>query len=767
MSALHTPVPSAPPARPPHASWRREALELLASMRFAIALLTVICIASAIGTVVKQGEPLVNYVEQFGPFWADVFGTLGLYRVYSSSWFLVILAFLVISTSLCIARNTPKILADWRTHKEHVRASALKAFHHRAEGRLARPLADAQQHVASLLASQGWSVKTQTRTEGAEQGVMFGARLGAANKFGYIAAHAAIVLVCLGGLFDGDLIIKVQAWANQLQPFQGRIESDRGRLSVDNPAYRAQLFVPEGQRSGAAVVNMEDGMLVQPLPFDIELKRFKVEYYDTGMPKRFASDIVIHDERTKTSKPFTVEVNHPVVYDGVTIFQSSFEDGGSVVRLKARGLGAGPEPERQLEARVNGDTFSVPNTWWVGHGGAAGAGDVKLEVTELRVINVEDLSTARRGAGAAAASAPEAGSTDVRGVNLGELSKHLGSGARSPNPKQLTNIGPSISYKLRDAAGQAREFQNYMAPITLDDQPVFLLGVRDSPAEAFRFLRVPADDRMSIDGWVRLRRDLSRPALREEAARRFSRLAAPADRGDLQAQLAESARRALELFAGATTATAEAAATTGEAASAPPRRTLGAGALMGTDTAPQGGLQALEDFITAVVPEADRQRTAATLLRILNGALFELANLGREQAGLPPLKPESPAAQAFMTQAVLSLTDAVFYPAPVIFTLDSFEQKQASVFQVTRTPGRNVVYLGCVLLIVGVFAMLYIRERRLWVWVQDDGQGGSAVRMALSSTRQTLDTDREFDRLREALLGATPAPQPGAPEARA
>ena len=89
------------------------------------------------------------------------------------------------------------------------------------------------------------------------------------------------------------------------------------------------------------------------------------------------------------------------------------------------------------------------------------------------------------------------------------------------------------------------------------------------------------------------------------------------------------------------------------------------------------------------------------------------------------------------------------------------------MFQVTRTPGRNVVYLGCVLLIVGVFAMLYIRERRLWVWVQDDGQGGSAVRMALSSTRQTLDTDREFDRLREALLGATPAPQPGAPEARA
>jgi cytochrome c biogenesis protein len=53
-------------------------------MRFAISLLTVICIASVIGTVVKQNEPYNNYVNQFGPFWAEVFGALGLYTVYSA-----------------------------------------------------------------------------------------------------------------------------------------------------------------------------------------------------------------------------------------------------------------------------------------------------------------------------------------------------------------------------------------------------------------------------------------------------------------------------------------------------------------------------------------------------------------------------------------------------------------------------------------------------------------------------------------------------------
>jgi cytochrome c biogenesis protein len=131
------------------------------------------------------------------------------------------------------------------------------------------------------------------------------------------------------------------------------------------------------------------------------------------------------------------------------------------------------------------------------------------------------------------------------------------------------------------------------------------------------------------------------------------------------------------------------------------------------------------------------------LLRLLNSGLFELNNLARERDGLPALAPENPATVDFMTPAVVALSDSFHYPAPVIFMPQTFEQKQASVFQVTRTPGRVLVYLGCVFLIVGVFTMLYVRERRVWVWLQD-----AQWMMALSSTRQTLEIDHEFDHLR-------------------
>ena len=130
----------------------RSAVELLSSMRFSISLLTVICIASVIGTVLKQHEPVVNYVDQFGPFWAQLFMTAKLNAVYSAWWFLLILAFLVASTSLCIARNTPKIITDLKAYKENLREQSLQAFHHRAQSTLGETPEAAAQRIGKTLA---------------------------------------------------------------------------------------------------------------------------------------------------------------------------------------------------------------------------------------------------------------------------------------------------------------------------------------------------------------------------------------------------------------------------------------------------------------------------------------------------------------------------------------------------------------------------------------------------------------------------------------
>ena len=687
--------------------WKQETVELLSSMRFAIALFTIICIASVIGTVVQQHQPPVNYVNQFGPFWSEVFGRLGLYAVYSTVWFLLILLFLVVSTSLCVARHTPKILADLRNYKENIRESALLAFHLKASGALPLDRAQALARVSEVLANDGWKGKAQVR----EGGVMVAARQGAANKLGYIAAHSAIVLICIGGLLDGDLIVNAQMALLGKSTYAGggliKDVAPEHRLSTANPTFRANLYVPEKAVAGTAVINLTSGIVLQDLPFQVELKKFVVEYYDTGMPKLFASDIVVHDaDGTKTEAK--VKVNEPFIHKGIAIYQSSFEDGGSKLTLMARPMGR-PGAPFEVKGEVGGVT-TLTNA-------ASQTDKLQLEFTGLRTINVENL---------AAENAGSTSGADVRKVDLvGSLGEHLGSGARVKADKKLHNVGPSVTYKLRDASGQAREYSNYMIPVELDGQKVFLAGVRDSPDQAFRYLRIPADERSTLDDWMQMKAALADPASRMEAARRYVRQSAPADKPELAQQLEASVLRALTLFAGAEAVRKD---------------------------APSAGLVALQDFIETNVPEADRSRTSEVLIRILNGGLFELLNLVRERAGLAALPPGEDA-QRFMGQAVLSLSDSFAYPAPLLLSLTGFDQVQASVFQVTRAPGQKLVYLGCGFLILGVFAMLYIRERRLWIWIEGPADAPSTtVTLALSATRQTMDTDKDFDALKTRML---------------
>lgn len=681
-----------------------DALELVSSMRFAIALLTVICIASVIGTVVKQNEPLNNYVNQFGPFWMQVFGTVNLYTVYSAPWFLLILAFLVLSTSLCIARNTPKILADLRQYKEHLREQSLLAFHHRGQATLsAQTPEQTLARVSDLLSRRGWRAKVQTRPDG----TLIAARRGAANKLGYIAAHSSIVLICLGGLFDGDLVVKAMMWAQGKSTYSGlgsmaAVPAEH-RLGAHNPTFRGNLLVPEGFRAGTAVINLPKGVVLQDLPFDVELKKFRVDYYETGMPKLFSSDIVIHDKQTGAQVPAVVKVNEPASYKGVMIYQSSFDDGGSRVKLRALPTGA-QSGEFPVEG-VIGQALPIQSN---------GGDGLTLELTALRVINVENLGS------------DSVAGADVRRVDLrATLDQHLGSGAKGNPDRHLRNVGPSIGYKLRDAAGQAREFHNYMLPVELDGQRVFLAGVRDNPNEAFRYLRLPADAHGGLESYSRLRHALLDPAQRKTAIARYVALATPASRPEMKSQLIASAERTLDLFAGA------APAAPGETAT--------------------GGLTALSVFLERNVPADQRERVSEVLLRILNGCLRELyliSQTGEASAQEP--------SSEFMAQALIALSDNFTYPAPLLFQLSEFEHIQASVFQVAKAPGKTLVYLGAVLLIIGIFAMLYVRDRRLWVWIappREPQAQGSRVVMAMSSTRQTMDADAEFDQLRQDILG--------------
>ncbi len=703
----------------------RSAIELLSSMRFAIALLVVLAIASIIGTVLTQDDPYPNYVNQFGPFWADIFRSLSLYTVYSAWWFMTILGFLVVSISLCVIRNGPKMIADMKSWKDKVREGSLRAFHHKGEFALEGvSREETAAKLGKLAQRMGYRFVTR-ETEGA---TLIAGKRGALTRLGYIFAHLAIVVICIGGLLDSNLPIKFQMWLFDKSPIRSNAVindiAPEHRLSQSNPTFRGYAWVPEGQFVSTAILNQPDGSLIQDLPFSIQLNKFIVDYYSTGMPKLFASDIVVIDHKTGQRTPARVEVNEPFEYDGVSIYQSSFQDGGSQMQMTAWPMSGASAQSFSFGGTIgNSAPLKLPAGQSV-----PGVDGQTIEFADFRAINVENTSNG-------------SGQNDARGVAHQSLKEafdeRLGSGAKTSKPLDLHNVGPSVQYKVRDKDGQAREYNNYMLPVDVGGERMFLAGMRENPDEPFRYLRIPADSGGTMKEWMLLRAAFEDPKLRAQAAHQFAARSVPDSNRDLQQHLEDSASRVMTLFSGTDPS------------------------MQGAPKSQIGGFQAVAAFIDKSVPKDQQEKAAGLLLRMLEGASWDLWQLARAQAGEPALTPDAQSAR-FVQDSINAVSDSFLYGSPVYLQLDSFRQVQASVFQLTRAPGKKVVYLGSLLLVLGIFSMFYVRERRLWFWLKERSgahEQGVDVIMAMSTARRTLDFEKEFARTREAVsrtLGAQP-----------
>lgn len=659
-------------------SFGKSLFELLSSMRFAISLLSILAIASIIGTVLKQSEPYANYLIQLGPFWFEVFEKLGLYDVYHALWFLIILTFLVMSVSVCIWRNAPNFAREMKSFREHVGEQSLNAFKHQHAAETQHTPEALATSAQRYLEGQGYKVKYVPR----EDGVLLAAKAGSWNRLGYFLAHAAIVIICIGGLMDGNLIFKAQQVLGYKKIETRDIPQSQvpaiSRLSPSNPSFRGSVQIPEGSSADVAFLNVADGYLVQELPFTVALKEFRIEHYTTGQPKSFESDIELFDHAGNKIREATIAVNHPLIHDGIAIYQASFADGGTRLAVRGWNLFAPVASSFDVNGAVHQNTTLTSQ-----------AGDFTLEFMDFRPFNIENMGG------------------EI--VESGDTMSVLGGSPVSEN-KHLRNVGPSFQYKVRDARGQAREFSNYMLPLELDGRWYMMSGVRESPNESFRYMRMPLDAEGNIDGFMRLRGALMNASLRPEIAARFARQALPQDawNTEIEDKLKFSAAQVLALFA-------------------------------------EGGFQTLGKFIEEKVPEAEREKAAGTYLRILELAAFEALRVANQQAGLPA--PSTDDATGWLVRDTLnSMSDIFVYGAPIYLQLMQYDEVKATGLQLTRSPGQNIVYLGSLLLTLGVFFMLYVRERRVWLLAKP----GRAL-LAMSSAKLSIDFEKEFAQHAQAL----------------
>ncbi|WP_438970250.1 cytochrome c biogenesis protein ResB [Methylophaga sp.] len=454
----------------PHRSFAWRLFHFLGTMELAITLLITLAIASVIGTVLQQNQPYPDYVIKFGPYWFEVFESLGLYDVYSALWFLIILTLLVISTSVCVIRHAPSMFKDMFNLRTNVQLKSLRSMHHRADWVENADLNTTADNLQSFFKTKGF--RTRVTDKGDDR--LISAMRGGMNRLGYILTHVAIIVICVGGLMDSNLPLKLAEWQGKLKIETRNLPLSQipqeSRLPVGAQAFRGSVSIGEGRSSAVVYLPMRDGYLVQNLPFTIAVDEFRIEHYPTGQPKSFESDLKVYDPELEEPITTTISVNHPLIHKGYAIYQASFGDGGSELTMDAWPLFA----EQAEAVTVDTKVFETREMHW-------GEQTMQLEMTGFRPFNINPDPT-------------------------------------EDDPKNVRNYGPSIQFKLRRDTGEALEYENYMYPVEREGREFFLSGVRSSPAEEFGYLHIPADENGELDGFMQFLQDLNDQEMVEDVA---------------------------------------------------------------------------------------------------------------------------------------------------------------------------------------------------------------------------------------------------------
>jgi len=653
------------------ASKRSIVLDFLGSMNLAITVLVIIAIASIIGTVLQQNRAYNDYIIEFGPFWHEFFKTINLYDVYGAGWFVFLLLFLLTSTSVCIYRNAPTMLREMRNFRLNSKLKIIRAIENAQSWDLDGNIDEIKKQIPLLLHANGF----RTRSKQHDDRFVISAMRGQWNRLGYILAHVGMVVVPLGFILDGSFDLQLREWAGKSHIYtESGFVQEMPKESLLAPgdlwSFRGDISIPEGQRSNFIFLRIRDGSMVQYLPFGIELKDFRVEHYDSGQPKSFESDLIIHDQERKKEFAQTIAVNHPLTYRGYTIYQASFGDGGSKLKMKVWPFNDYKLRTSEIEGVIRGQRVL-----------STGEGNMTVEFIDFKKYNVEP--------------APE----------------------NDPLKRKFMNIGSSVVFKVRDKTGAAREYVNYMSPVDTNGRPMFISGMRGSPAESYRYLHIPADDRGGMDRFMKFH------AMLNDANRMQALAVTTVDNLFKGAKEAEQYKQNII-------------------------KTMGD--LL--DLFNTGGFEAIAQHVqSANVSAEQRGKMGEAYMKVLNTILQAAYTELLRDEGIDVKEGPNAQQEQFYTDAVDALRQVPLYGSPFYLQLTDFTQVESSGLSVAKLPGKNVFYLGSIMVIIGVFLLFYLSHQRVWAVIYQDENGRHKLLFAGSGNRNAADFNVQFAGLKEKL----------------
>ena len=306
--------------------------KFLASIKLAIFVLIALAALSIVGTIVEQGaDPAKNitllgklFGETAAPTIYNIFASLGFMDMYGSWWYVGLLSLFSVNLIVCSIDRFPK---TWKLINKPMRSlseNAIKTLPVKKELTFKTDLTVVKDEFFNTLRSSRYNVMEANEGES----VQLYTHKGRYSRLAVYAVHLSIVLIFIGALIGVRY------------------------------GFKGYLNLPEGQTSNAIYKSPTEKI---PLDFTIKCNWYETSFYAGGdTPKEFSSELVILENGREVLKK-VIEVNDPLVYKGITFYQSSYgfmkeAEGYFHITVKSN-----DGKENNLSLRF-GDGFEIPGT---------------------------------------------------------------------------------------------------------------------------------------------------------------------------------------------------------------------------------------------------------------------------------------------------------------------------------------------------------------------------------------------------------------------
>ena len=268
--------------------WVSKIWGFLTSLKLVIILLLILSALSIAGTVIEQNKSLQEYYRVYQPGTVALFSKLGLFDMYHSWWFVACLSLLALNITACTMDRYRGNMAGMRKKDLILNEKLSKSLQNITTIRYALPLDVVEKKMLQRV-EKGFSGKpVVTAAEDGTRHYFF--EKGKFSRLAFFMTHLSILIIFLGAIAGS---------------FFG---------------YKGNVNIFEGEAVSQLETRAEK---IQHLNFLVKCNTFHAEFYPSGAPMDYRSDLSIVQNGKEVLRK-TIRVNDPLTFEGVTFYQSSY-----------------------------------------------------------------------------------------------------------------------------------------------------------------------------------------------------------------------------------------------------------------------------------------------------------------------------------------------------------------------------------------------------------------------------------------------------------